>query len=213
MHEVSYKKGGRLTWIKPEQMHLFRSLEKGESADDEKRLIAKGCVSCRSDLIPFQGAQQEAWEGIFQQQHVCCWEAEMLRNRGLERRTAEQFQPDNVHFFLAACLCCSMGRGLTPSLLRERCGCARGGCVYFPRRNTHSRILERFELEGGNIQRNTRSFVFNIFPFFHYIIKRNLSIHFVITALSIATGSGGTVLGCSSDLRPSGWVAVVRLSA
>lgn len=99
MHEVSHKKGGRLTWIKPEQMHLFRSLERGESADDEKRLIAKDCVSCRSDLIPFQGAQQEAWEGIFQQQHVCCWEAEMLRNRGLERRTAEQFQPDNVRFF------------------------------------------------------------------------------------------------------------------
>lgn len=82
--------------------------------------------------------------------------------------------------------------------------------MYFPR-NTHGRILERFELEGGNIQRNTRSFVFNIF--FYYIIKRNLSIHFVITALSIATGSGGTVLGCSSNLRPSGWVAVVRLSA
>lgn len=64
-------------------MHLFRGLERGERADDQQRLIAKGCLSCRSDLIPFKDAQQEAWKGIFQQRRVHCWDAEM--QQGLER--------------------------------------------------------------------------------------------------------------------------------
>lgn len=59
---------------------------------------------------------------------------------------------------------CLMGRGLTPLLLREMCGYARGGCMYFSRRNTVG-FWRDLNL-GGHIQRNTRSsFVFNIFPF------------------------------------------------
>lgn len=56
---------------------VIQGFGKGERAEDQQRLIAKGCLSCRSDLIPFKDAQQEAQKGVFQQQHVHCWDAEM----------------------------------------------------------------------------------------------------------------------------------------
>lgn len=40
-----------------------------------QRWIAQGLLSHRSELIPFRDAQQEAGEGIFQQQHSHCWDA------------------------------------------------------------------------------------------------------------------------------------------
>lgn len=42
-----------------------------------QRWIARGLLSRRSELIPFRDAQQEAWQGIFQQQHRHCWDAKM----------------------------------------------------------------------------------------------------------------------------------------
>lgn len=67
-------------------MHLFR-VWKGERAGAQQRLIAKGCLSRRSDLIEFKDAQQEAWKGLFQEQRVHCWDAEM--QQGLEARAGE----------------------------------------------------------------------------------------------------------------------------
>lgn len=59
-----------------EQMRLFWA-GKGKRAGSRQRRIAQGLLSRRTELIPFRDAQQEAWKGIFQQQHSHCWDAKM----------------------------------------------------------------------------------------------------------------------------------------
>lgn len=129
MHEVAYEEGGRLPRIRLEQMHLFR-VWKGERADAQQRLIAKGCLSCRSDLIEFKDAQQEAWKGLFQEQRVHCWDAEM--QQGLEARAGEPRCEQSQQICGAlpeARPGCREGRGLPPALPRGVWACARAVCL------------------------------------------------------------------------------------
>lgn len=49
----------------------------GKRQGRRQRWIARGLLSHRTELVPFRDAQQEAWKGIFQQQHSHCWDAKM----------------------------------------------------------------------------------------------------------------------------------------
>lgn len=123
LHEVTYRRWGRLTWISWSRCS-YLGVWRGERAADQQRLIAEGCLSRRSDLIPFKDAQWEAWKGIFQQQHVHCWDAEMQQGSEGEGWTDTLLSSYSQRMAVPGTrVDCWMCRGLLPSLPRG-VGCA-----------------------------------------------------------------------------------------
>jgi len=129
-------------------VHLFGGLESGERADDQQRLIAEGCLSCRSDLIPFKDTQQEAWKGIFQRQRVHCWDAEMQRGLGSEGWGDALLSNSSQITWISSGGTYTSFRGQgAASFIAERGVWVRSRGAHVFRRNTCCRIWER--LGGG----------------------------------------------------------------
>lgn len=148
-------------------------------------------MSRRSDLIPFKDAQQEAWMGIFQQQHVHCWDAEM--HQGLERgwRDAPLSNPgrDVCSFWQHVCIVVGTGERWGERTYLEQM--RAGGSAR--------------DLEWGGMFRAIQSTISSLLlssVVLYSNIKINSHIHFVARGLSAALGA----VGRSGRFAPPLWL-------
>lgn len=161
----------------------------GERAGSRQRRIARGLLSRRGELIPFRDAQQEAWKGIFQQQHSHCWDAKM--QHGWRATLLSNFS--QIAGISSGVMFASVTGGAA-ALIPETWGA--GGERLFLQKKCCS-IWEVWA--EGDVQRNIYSFVSNLFLGLYLIIKRHRA---------LGSGSDRTSVGYSSG--PQTWQGCCR---